>query len=326
MGDPATDNKQPDPSQSSTESASGTKREINENPAVEKAAEANDAQKAALAPVKTWHIRENLGKAWTYIKSPESTNLIMAGATVVIAIFTALTFWLVWGSGQDTQKLITAAQTQAAAADEISQAADDFTDSAYWMEEHMDDAAKAMQDSVDTADQNTKATIRNAEIAFRSEQRAWIGVQGTTDSKGFTDSEPWKIQVVFFNSGRTPARNVQNSVAYITSPTPLSGPPAISIKQLVFRPVQSVAPQGYYRAILGNEVAAEGATTEERHGQQQMVSEYPLIKNKTLFLYYFGILKYNDGFGKMRETQYCIYLANPDTKEVGMCDAFNDMD
>jgi len=50
-----------------------------------------------------------------------------------------------------------------------------------------------------------------------------------------------------------------------------------------------------------------------------------MIKNKSLFLYYFGILKYDDIFGGHWETQYCVYLADPDTKELGFCDAFNDL-
>jgi len=42
-------------------------------------------------------------------------------------------------------------------------------------------------------------------------------------------------------------------------------------------------------------------------------------------LYYYGILKYDDNSGKARETQYCIFLAVPDTREAAMCDAFNDL-
>jgi hypothetical protein len=112
---------------------------------------------------------------------------------------------------------------------------------------------------------------------------------------------------------------------YVTSPIPLSGPSTENIKQLGFRPAQSIAPQGFYHHNIGAEAAAEGTTAAQLQGQQQLISEYKFIKDKRLFLYYFGILKYDDVFGNPRETQYCIYLANPDTKEVGMCDAFNDL-
>lgn len=289
--------------------------------------EAKRATQDAIAqhPTHYWRVRESISRGWAKIKSTESTNLIMAFATVVIAVFTALTFWLVLNSSQDTQKIITAAQTQATAAKEISGAANDFTDSAYWMEEHMDDVATAMQDSVDTADRNTRTTIRNAEQSFRAEQRAWVGVLTTTESEGFTEKEAWRVKVVFFNSGRTPARNVQTSAMYVTSPVPLSEPAHENIKQLMFRPAQSIAPQGSYREAIGTDYPAEVNTPLQRLGQQVLISQYPLIKNKQLFLYYFGILKYDDGFGKQRETQYCISLANPDTKEAGFCDGFNDL-
>src|SRR5208282_5228178 len=245
-----------------------------------KKATADAEKEVTKSTPHSWRVWEAIKPGWAIIKSPESTNLIMAAATVVIAVFTALTFWLVLGSSQDTQKLITAAEGQASSADEIAGAAHDFTDSAYWMEQHMDDAAKAMQDSVDTAAQNTKTTISNAQKAFHDEQRAWVGVQGTADIKGFTESEPWKVTVVFFNSGRTPARNVQISGMYVTSPIPLSGPSTENIKQLVFQPAQSIAPQGVYRENMGSEVAAEGATAAQHQGAQQLISEYKFIKDK----------------------------------------------
>jgi len=55
------------------------------------------------------------------------------------------------------------------------------------------------------------------------------------------------------------------------------------------------------------------------------MSQFQDIRNGRLFLYYFGILKYDDGFGKIRETQFCIYLADPASGEAGFCDGFNDL-
>ena len=112
---------------------------------------------------------------------------------------------------------------------------------------------------------------------------------------------------------------------YITSQVPLSGPSPEYISQLIFRPAQSIAPQGSYKADIGNDRPSEPTTALQKHGQQLLISQYNLIKNKQLLLYYFGILKYDDSFGKPHETQYCISLANADTKEAGFCDAFNDL-
>jgi len=282
-------------------------------------------QKVAQTTAQPWRVGEYIGRGWARIKSPESTNLIMAIATVVIAIFTALTFWLVLGSSQDTQKLITAAETQARAAEEISGAADDFTDSAYWMEEQMKDTADAIQDSVDTADRNTRTTITNAQDAFRKEQRAWIGVLDAT-TIDFAEGKPWTVNISFFNSGRTPARNVHTSVRYRLSDTELAGPSPEDIKQLTFRPAQSIAPQARFNQFLGYVASGRANTPSEMAGIQDLSSKFQAIKDKKLFIYYFGILKYADSSGNQRETQFCIFLANPDTKQPGFCDSFNDLD
>jgi hypothetical protein len=285
---------------------------------------ANPAQPATARQLKQTEIRIE-----ERMSGFERSMIHLTRAGVIIGIITGLIFagqlYEMISGGTQTDKLVDYAKTQAQSADDIAQASDDFTDSAYWMEEHMQDTANAIQDSVDTADRNTKKTISDTETAFRAEQRAWVGVQGTGEIKGFTESETWKVTVVFFNSGRTPARNVRTSGMYVTSPIPLSGPSTENIKQLGFRPAQSIAPQGFYHHNIGAEAAAEGTTAAQLQGQQQLISEYKFIKDKRLFLYYFGILKYDDVFGNPRETQYCIYLANPDTKEVGMCDAFNDL-
>lgn len=249
--------------------------------------------------------------------------------TAVVALTTVAQFVQSGCNNRSTSKqvdkIIASTNTQANAADEISGAAGDFTDNAYWMQEQMKDAADAIQDSVDTADRNMKTTIKNAQDAFRDEQRAWVGVQGTTLGEGFTETEPWRITVVFFNSGRTPARNVQTSIMFITSPIPISGPSPDQVEQLTFRPAQSIAPQGYYRQAIGGEFVAEASSETERQGTKTLISQYNFIKNKQLFLYYFGILKYDDIFGNRRTTQFCIGLTKPDTKEAGMCDAFNDL-
>jgi hypothetical protein len=174
--------------------------------------------------------------------------------------------------------------------------------------------------------QNAADTLLNTQASFRDEQRAWIGVAGIADAKGFTETDPWQVTVIFFNSGRTPARNAQISGLYITSPIPLTGPPQDLTKSLIFGPIQSIAPQGYYRETIGIEFAGEITTDFQRTGSQVLVSQYSRIKSKQLFLYYYGVLKYDDAFGKPHQTQYCIFLANPNTKEAGICDAFNDLD
>ncbi|HEX4032394.1 MAG TPA: hypothetical protein VHX20_18660 [Terracidiphilus sp.] len=269
----------------------------------------------------------------------ERATLRWARAAVIMsglaAIFVCLQWWEMHAGSKDTHNLAVAAANQATwtqnlAADMKTQA-DRTKDLADRMKEQADETKTIADQAVIQANANTKSaqnavdTLSNTKQSFRDEQRAWIGVQGTSDTKGFTEKLPWQVTVVFFNSGRTPAQNVQSSGGYITSGVPISGPSAQQIATLDFRPAQSIAPQGYYREMIGTEVSAEAVTSIEISGEQTLISQYTQIKNKKLFLYYFGLLKYDDTFGKPHETQFCILLANPDTKKAGMCDAFNDL-
>jgi hypothetical protein len=149
-------------------------------------------------------------------------------------------------------------------------------------------------------------------------------MEGTTNVD-FSDNEPLRVTVVFLNSGKTPARNVQTSAMYKTSNVPLSGPSARDVRKLIFQPAQSIAPQGRYNQNLGRSVAPEASSASQEQGARELASEHKLIKSKQLLLYYYGIIKYDDIFGHPHQTQWCIYLANPETKDIGMCDAFNDL-
>jgi hypothetical protein len=126
--------------------------------------------------------------------------------------------------------------------------------------------------------QNAVETLRNTQKSFRDEQRAWVGVQDAR-SNDFGETTPWKVSVIFFNSGRTAARNVQSSGMYKTSNIAISGPPLNDIKRLTSRPVQSIAPQGRYIQILGASPPAEPVSSFQIQGGKELIAEYQLIKN-----------------------------------------------
>lgn len=267
-----------------------------------------------------------------HIRWAEKWMVRLTAALVVASLASLGTAILQWRSsenqGVDAHKLAVAATNQSDAATAMATAAGDQVDAGNNFADSAEEINRGVAGAVDqlqAAAKNTRTTIRNAQTAFRDEQRAWVGVLGINDIKGLTETEPWTITVVFFNSGRTPARNVQSSGMFITSPIPIAGPPPEKIKQLIFRPTQSVAPQGTYREVMGKEVAAETLTVSEKQGFQTLLSQYQDIKKGALHLYYYGILKYDDIFGNHRETQFCILLADPSTKEAGFCDAFNDL-
>ena len=289
---------------------------------------------------------QQLEKVEEKMSSFERSTLRWAKAAVILsalaAVFVCAQWWEMHEGGKDTHDLAVAAGNQATWTQRLADSAKLQSDKTQIVADRTKDLADRMKDQADEtktiADQaviqarantqlaqNAVNTLTNTKQSFQAEQRAWIGVQGTSDIKGFTETEPWQVTVVFFNSGRTPARNVQMSGMYITSPIPLSGPRASDIKMLTYSPVQSIAPPGYYREVIGREFAGEIVTDIQRAGNKVLVSQYPKIKARELSLYYFGILKYDDVSGNPHETQYCIMLADPISKEAGICDAFNDL-
>lgn len=223
--------------------------------------------------------------------------------------------------GIDTHALAEATKDASGAASDQADAAQQFSDTAEDINGRMSDAVDQLQ----AAAKNTKTTIKNAEKSFRQEQRAWVGVQDAVPGD-FSDTQALGVTIVFFNSGRTPARNVQTSVRYELSLTPIAGPPPSEVSKLTFHPGSSIAPQGKYnQRIGGGGMVGEPYVPSQISGVADLISKFHEIKGKKLILYYFGILKYDDISGNHRETQYCVFLADPETKQLGFCDAFNDL-
>ena len=263
-----------------------------------------------------------------------SSEWIMVLFTAVIAFWAGLQWYEMHGSGKQADKLIIAASKLADAAKDQAQAADDtaaaagdqvdaannFSDSAEEINRGVSGAVNQLQ----AAAKNTRTAIENAQTSFRDEQRAWVGVSDVKTIE-FSESKPWNVGVIFTNSGRTPARNVQTSVGFRVSEVPISGPYPGDIKQLVFRPAQSIAPEAKFVHALGYFALGEARTPREMQGNQYLVSKFQDIKSGKANVYYFGILKYDDIFGNHRETKFCVFLANPETQKAAFCDGFNDL-
>ncbi|MGH2506771.1 MAG: hypothetical protein ACRDHZ_05075 [Ktedonobacteraceae bacterium] len=177
--------------------------------------------------------------------------------------------------------------------------------------------------SINSERQSNK-TFQASVDQFRLEQRAWVGVEHVA-STGFTDRTIWTVTVTFVNSGKTPAKNVEVSAAYVVSPVSIAGPSMEEVTRLHFGPAQSIAPEGRYSMELGPIVLGHPVFRPEIKDSQTLLSSYEAIKAGRLFLYYYGILKYKDAFGGHRQTQFCIFLANTKTKDAAFCDSFNDL-
>src|SRR5207253_2145615 len=112
------------------------------------------------------------GGVWNFIKTPESTNLTLAAATVVIAVATVFTYLEIHSGSTQTDRVIAADERLAAA-----------------MENAVRQAGKALDANIDMS---------------RTDQRAWIGVNGigAVDPKA---NSPVTIEARYANTGKTVA-------------------------------------------------------------------------------------------------------------------------
>jgi hypothetical protein len=171
-----------------------------------------------------------------------------------------------------------------------------------------------------------KETRIEAGNATRLDQRAWVGVRDAISVPGsFTETSAWRVNMIFANSGKSPARGAKIAALSLISPVSISGPSPDQIKALEFQPTQAIAPQGTYNFAIGTAADLIATTVAKKGEMESLISKYPLIKSGQLILYYFGILRYEDNSGAIHDTQFCIYMANPQTQVISFCRDFNDL-
>jgi len=174
--------------------------------------------------------------------------------------------------------------------------------------------AKSSQDSV--------AAIQEQ---MRIDQRAWIGMLRIEDVS-FDEKDGLLATIIFENSGKTPATNVEFCNSYDLSDIPLHGPTPQDIKGLTgCGPSRAIAPQGTLKIRWGIAWSAQPITPAERQGLSDFIAKYRAIKDKKLFAYIFGTIKYDDAFSNRRETDFCFFIADPDKPQLGVCKNFNDI-
>ena len=230
--------------------------------------------------------------------------------------------------GKQTNNLIIAANRQATASEKIEAAANtqataaqQFAASTGRLETTIDNAEKDLGRSAS----NSQKAIEATQDAMKLDQRAWVGMLGISDIS-FAQENGLLATGVFVNSGKTPARNTKSCIRFRISDTPLSGPSPDDISKITeCAPTAAIGPQGRYNEEIGHVISAEPNSPAALKGVSDFKSRYQLIKDEKQFAYIFGIIKYDDVFGNERETDYCIFLADPDKAQIGICDNFNDI-
>lgn len=162
---------------------------------------------------KPWKVREVLKVFWRFVKKPESTNVAVAIATIVIAIATWKTWREVQQGSAQTDKIIVADNRIATA-----------------MEGALSQSQQVLTNNIDS---------------FHLDQRAWVGptVIVLRDMKA---PEPIDAIVTITNSGKTPAFKMRTRYFLHASDTP------INVQEYGENPVEKLTGKGSINTLFPN--------------------------------------------------------------------------
>jgi hypothetical protein len=269
------------------------------------------------------------------LSSFERSTLRWTRATTGIVLATGIFIGLQWNemkSGSvDTGHLVEAAKKQAAAnvlqvsnfaalamaakgqAENTATLADRMKEQAAQTKAIAEQAviqAKAAQSLANAAKESAVTAARslsNTIQSFQDDQRAWLGlaeIRNTIDSKA-----PFQLNIMFTNSGKTPAIQTEKAISWKITTTLPAGPPSDATYS--FETATSVAPQGKTFTLVTNTIVP---------------LHYPDIMAKKEFLSFYGAFHYHDIYRPeiIRTTKFCMVF-NADSKDMNFCFTGNDM-
>jgi hypothetical protein len=101
----------------------------------------------------------------------------------------------------------------------------------------------------------------------------------------------------------------------------------VELHKAQWHPQPAVAPGGAFKFTIGK-IYEKGqiVSPENLQTAKQIEDRLELIKSRTLTMYHYGEITYQDVSGRQHTTTFCIFLANPETKELAFCTDFNDIE
>jgi hypothetical protein len=155
---------------------------------------------------------------WKKVSLP---NKLTVGCTFVIAVSTV--WYAVTAHHQlesmkaqlkiTNQALLDAQQSSATATHQTWQAIGNIN----WLAQSMDASVKSAQTAMRNSQRQSSAALRATIEQNGLDQRAWLGIRSMTITQLGTD-QPLKVEVVLFNSGKTPALKLTKAIKYQYSP------------------------------------------------------------------------------------------------------------
>jgi uncharacterized repeat protein (TIGR01451 family) len=201
-------------------------------------------------------------------------------------------------AGEQTDRLIEQAIEQANHAAEQARAANMAACAAKTSSEHFADVAGSSVQSIQLAQQ-----------AMHMEQRAWVFVTETRASE-LQLGQPLSITVVFKNTGRTPAKNVQISTHL--EPLPKGQAPEPKLEKMQNRGV--IPPNGTVFVTI---------STGRKHAEGVTEQGLKAITSGELVIWVYGTITYDDIFETRQATMFC-YMLHPDGRTFAAAEVYND--
>lgn len=143
------------------------------------------------------------------------------------------------------------------------------------------------------------------------DQRAWVGPVEAIMPKAGEKPEP-HLGVKIMNSGKTPARRLLTKIS--TQYLPAEAEFAPSYKDNSVKPGVSVIQPGMRINLFS--LATLGVMTPQ---------EIDGVRTGRNILYLYGLITYEDIFGRPHSTRFCLYLQS-DLSGFNACSTYNDAD
>jgi hypothetical protein len=236
------------------------------------------------------------------------------------------------GGGIDTHALAKASENAAIAAQKDADAAQSFAQSADRIREETNQAVTELQRAANDSETALKENSRNAQNALNEsidasklDERAWFGISDFEVVQYDPDNptKPFRIQILFRNSGKTPARQIHAlgifNVLKSTPDGPVDGPTEADWNVFM----------GFFNKSRERYVTAPNAIRKyivTDSNNNIITTSYPSIKDHSVFAYYYGQATYIDINERLHTTRFCLLLAEPETKQLAHCGKGNDMD
>lgn len=238
------------------------------------------------------------------------TAIVIAFAAVLQLLVYIQMKGIMQSSGGQTDKLITAADTQAGAASNVATSAKDFSVTSEKVNSTIGKAEKDFERMAKAAEQSAIQAKTTLDLA-RSEQRAWISA-GAAVRAPPTVGQILEVKVTTANTGKTPAVNTKSCGAITIQTMPSI--PKINCTSENSRIIGILSPNAPW-------AYADTAPFGERPLTQE---EYNGIVSEKLYVFQQGKITYDDVFGRNHWVTYCYRLFS--TGAFGYCDTGNDID